>query len=234
MHAHAPVRRLSAPAAIELWVADLAQPATPQSLASLSSEELAKAATFRFAPDSQRYLHARAALRLLLGRYTGVAPAELRFGKGAFDKPELLPPVRCAFNVSHTGDRALIVIADDIELGVDIEMLREMPDLPELAKATLTEPESVVLQQLTPHLRSAAFLRMWTRKEACLKAVGCGLAVSPNEFDVGWAATQTPIVVPGAGQDKHVHVHSIDTEPGYLAAWAHVVGQGPSARLQLM
>jgi 4'-phosphopantetheinyl transferase len=183
-----PVRRLAAtPFNTELWLVDLASaPVTP---ALLSRAELARAARFVFEPDRHKYLAAHCALAELLAARLQLPGGQLEFQIGPHDKPRLSPAYDCVFNMSHCDDRALIGIAvglpHDVEIGVDIERLREVSDARALSAANFTAPEQFELASVEPARASQAFLRGWTRKEACLKAIGSGLTIHPATFNCG-------------------------------------------------
>jgi 4'-phosphopantetheinyl transferase len=183
-----PVRRLAAtPFGIELWLVELARaPVTP---ALLSRAELERAARFVFEPDRQKYLAAHCALAELLAARLQLPGGCLEFQVGPHGKPRLSSAYDCVFNMSHCDDLALIGIAvgllHDVEIGVDIERLREVSDASALSAANFTAHEQLELAGCEPAKASQVFLRGWTRKEACLKATGSGLTIHPATFDCG-------------------------------------------------
>lgn len=162
----------------------IAAPANAQ-LAALSATEHERAARFVFERDRRRYLAAHVALRQLLAARTGVPSAKLRFDEGPFGKPALHASPRCAFNMSHSGDVAWVALADTGEIGVDVELLRPMPDATDLARQHFSAEECAELVTTRPEDQALAFLLGWTRKEACLKAIGSGLSIAPNIFTAG-------------------------------------------------
>jgi 4'-phosphopantetheinyl transferase len=174
---------------LHLWVFDLATVPSLQAQACLSDAELERAQRFVFDRDRRRFLVAHVALRRLLADYTGVAPECLRIVAGREGKPRLDGPYEVAFNLSHSEDRACVVVgsghAAHDEIGVDIEMLRPIADLRAVARSCFTPAECMDLERVDPTQLDAAFLRIWTRKEACLKAVGSGLTIAPAGFEVG-------------------------------------------------
>ena len=114
-------------------------------------------------------------------------PSALRFAHNAFGKPSLAEAPGCHFNLSHSGDAALLAIDAGAPVGVDIEIERAMDDIDAMAQAHFTDAERDALQRSSAGTRAAAFLRTWTRKEACLKAVGTGLSVDPRQLETGCA-----------------------------------------------
>lgn len=221
-----PVLRLAAPAPFELWSVDLAVVPTADALNSLSDDERARAARFVFEHDRRRFLAAHAALRQRLAARTGVAAAALRFVVGPFGKPGL-DGVRCSFNLSHSQDLALIVMAPDGEIGVDVECLRPVPDAHALAEQHYTAAERAALHGAGPLGRDRAFLMGWTRKEACLKAIGSGLSVEALAVDAGLHGERRVVLVETGCARVSVEVESLPGNAGWVGALARVHRAGP-------
>jgi len=72
----------------------------------------------------------------------------------------------------------------DRELGIDVERIRELSDLDQMARHSFSPLENAVMQGVPPHLRLEAFFNCWSRKEAFIKAVGEGLYRPLDDFDV--------------------------------------------------
>ncbi|RQO39700.1 4-phosphopantetheinyl transferase [Variovorax sp. KBW07] len=166
----------------------------------LSKEECARAASFRFPADRQRFVAAHIALRQALCEHTGLNQAELNMATGSFGKPSLPAAARTQFSLSHSQGLALIAIGRRGPLGADVEMLRPVPDAAALAATHFTQREQDALAALPAREREHAFLTCWTRKEACLKAIGVGLLVSPQSFEVGIAPDRRSVELPVAGR----------------------------------
>jgi 4'-phosphopantetheinyl transferase len=212
-------RRLAAPAGIDLWLLDLTIQVDAAALRNLSTAECQRANSFRFERDRQRFLARRGLLRELLARQVDTAPAALQFTAGALGKPVLLS-APCHFSTSHSGDMGLVAMSLSDELGVDIEAVRALPDLAELARSQLTAAEFESFIRLDPSARLPAFMAAWTRKEACLKALGVGLSVEPQTVSVGLGWGSGVVVVEAGVNSSRVDLSSIDTAPGFLAALA--------------
>ncbi len=206
--------RLNAPNPFELWLFGLQEAPPPEQIASLSAAEHARAARFVFERDRRRYLAAHAGLRQLLAARTGVPAAALVFDEGPFGKPSLAHPSRCAFNMSHSEDVAVVALADaDVgEIGVDVEMLRAMSDVSALARQNFSAAENDELSATAAQDQSLAFLLGWTRKEACLKAIGSGLSIAPNIFT--------------AGLDMGSRIVQIATPAGMASVWVQSFRHG--------
>jgi 4'-phosphopantetheinyl transferase len=154
--------------------------------ATLTDDERDRSARLRWEQDRQRFIVAHGALRALLGRYLRTHPGDLRFVYNAFGKPELSPEFggRLKFNLSHAADLALIAIAVDAAVGVDLEYIRRQPDYAEIARWFFSPAEVDDLNRVPSHLHAEAFLSYWTKKEAYVKARGEGLAIPLTSFSV--------------------------------------------------
>ncbi|MEP6501830.1 MAG: 4'-phosphopantetheinyl transferase superfamily protein [Betaproteobacteria bacterium] len=201
----------------------LAQGAGDDGVDLLDEQERGRAARFAFDRDRARYIDSHVALRRLLAERTGRGAAALEFELGEFGKPRLVGFPRCVFSLSHSEDLALVALAEGVEIGVDLERVRHLPDLDALARQCLTAAERLHLAAAPAADRPLLFLQFWTRKEACLKALGTGLQIEPSTLDVGHpaVAAQARIVTP-SGMHA-MYVLSIAPAPGWVGALAHVV-----------
>ncbi len=217
------LQRLEAPASFDLWWVDLQREPSPDEVAGLSNAERARCARFVFERDRRRYRAAHCALRHLLAVRCRQRPETLVFTEGAFGKPRLEGAATCAFSLSHSEDWALVLMADEGEIGVDVEALRSQPDRSALAAAHFTPRECAALAGLSGSEADLAFLRCWTRKEACLKAVGSGFAVDAASVDVGVDAAPQTVLVAGTLGPQALAVQSFEHEHGFVGALARVL-----------
>lgn len=215
---------LDAPASIRLWRGALAQPPAAADVEALSTAERLRAGRFVFERDRRRYLAAHCFLRSVLSAHLGLPAQRIDYREGAFGKPELAPGLGgCAFNMSHSDDVVVVAVAPQGEIGVDVELLRPVSDAQELAASNFTRAEQRELALTPPPLRDLAFLRGWTRKEACLKAVGCGLAIAPESFDAGLAPGERLVQLQARSGSAQVRVWSLHLDDTTVCAVAHVV-----------
>jgi 4'-phosphopantetheinyl transferase len=155
--------------------------------ALLSDDERKRVATFVRDDPRRRFIVARGRLRERLGERLGLTPKEVAFHYGPNGKPEV---EGVHFNVAHTGDLALLAIAD-APVGVDVERIRPMKDAQGLAKRWFRAEE--VERIAAAHDPLTEFFRTWTMKEAALKLVGVGVGESlpkvltPAAGVGGWA-----------------------------------------------
>lgn len=186
------------------WTARLE--GTPD-LALLSDDERARVARFVRPVDARRAALARVSLRRLLGRLLGTRPEQVRLRLGSQGKPALLDNV-LHFNLSHSEDRLLIAVCADDELGCDLERLRPQPDLDELARTAFSPAERAAWLALPPDQRLEGFFRVWTCKEALLKALGEGLLHPLHAFDV--SVTGPPRLLRWEGHDAQAWSLAVD------------------------
>ena len=169
----------------------------------------------------RRLRRARAALRALLSAYLGRPARELRIAQRDDGKPFLDAGAGggLAFNASRSGDDAVIAVARGRAVGADVERTDRAVDVEAMARIALTQVEAERLAQRAREERRAAFLRMWTVKEAVLKAYGAGLRRSP-------AAVATPLALQEGGAQGEAeldgaHYTVFDaSRPGRIAAVA--------------
>lgn len=204
------------------WRVDLDGPDEPDAQDWLSPTEVARAHRFVFPRDARRYRIAHVALRQLLFTHAGVQP-DAEFELGAHDKPVLCGAGAVGFNLSHSGGTALIGIGACTEIGVDIEKVHAIDDIKALAERNFSAGENEELRNTPAERLLQAFLSGWTRKEACLKALGTGLSIEPGCFETGLAAVQRCVTIPTDAGPVDVCVRSLDLGPGMLAAVAHTV-----------
>jgi 4'-phosphopantetheinyl transferase len=150
----------------------------------LSDEEHDRASRFRFDADRRRFAHTRGLLRQLLGHYLGCSPSQVQFDVGPMGKLSV-QSARVRFNVSHSHEWALIAIAQDRDVGVDVEHHRPLHhDLFAIATRFFAPSEVDALRALPPEDHEPAFYRIWSRKEAFIKATGQGISAGLDTFAV--------------------------------------------------
>lgn len=175
--------------------------------------------------------HGRAPLRRVLARYLGRDEAELSLVDDLHGRPALDgdPPLR--FNWSHSGDRALIAVARDVQPGIDLEhrQRRRPRDVLALARRFFSIEEASALAELEQENRELAFLRMWTAKEALLKAHGRGLAFGLARVSVD-VFGDAPALRGFAGEElANWQLRALDAGAEHVAALAW---RGPSQRVR--
>lgn len=150
----------------------------------LDEDERARAERFVFASDRQRYVAAHAALRLVLAKESGIPATSLRFVNGRHGKPHLHDAPDIGFNLSHSGECALLAVTRGLAIGVDLEAIRPDIETDALGKRFLSLAEQAELFALPAEQRVRGFFNAWTRKEAYLKGRGEGITFGLDHFDV--------------------------------------------------
>jgi 4'-phosphopantetheinyl transferase len=190
---------------VHAWTVPLtvSQQAHDDLLAMLAPEERARANDYRFDVPKRRYVIARGTLRRLLGEYLDLAPASIELAVDQNQKPLLADKHAGSdlhFNVSHSGDLAMIGFARGCEIGIDVEELREVSHLEQIARRFFHPSETSRVLTCPTSAQSLAFLRCWTGKEAILKAVGIGILGNLADFQVpagdewrGWIECSTSL-----------------------------------------
>ena len=176
-------------------------------LSTLDSHERERATRFTRDDLRRRFVVAHTALRTILGHYLGIEPGEVQFHYGPHGKPRLaeagseghgagsterressysLLPAPCSlhFNLAHSGDVAVVAVTRGGEIGVDVERLRQVRRLEQLARRYFTATEAAAIMSVDEPDRDAQFLAVWTAKEAILKAMGTGLSYPLQSFSV--------------------------------------------------
>jgi 4'-phosphopantetheinyl transferase len=207
---------------IHLWRAQLTCSAATleQYQTLLSPDEANRANRFKFAEHRQRFIVGRGILRTLLGRYQHRAPQDLQFTYATQGKPSLaFDPAPLQFNLAHSQNLALYAITRDRPVGIDVEQIRPMDRLQELAERFFAPSEAAALRTLPPDQQTTAFFRYWTSKEAFLKATGIGLAqLSGVEIALPPRQLACLVSVPPTEVDKSWQLQEIDPGEGFSAA----------------
>lgn len=173
--------------ALVLFSLDAPAAEREQLYALLSVEERERAARFAFHDLAARFIIAHGRLRQVLAPQVGMAPQEIEFASRSHGKPYLTGPAADAhiqFNLSHSDGWGLIGWMTDVEIGVDVEKWRGMRDEAALVRRFFSDVEIGAYEALPTHARTEGFFNCWTRKEAYIKAVGRGLGLPLDSFDV--------------------------------------------------
>ena len=189
----------------------------------LSDDELKRASRFYFAPDRLHFILARGLLRRLLASYLKVEPSSLAFNYGPNGKPRLAPPFNQSglqFNLAHSGGRAVVALGKGIEVGVDLEHLRNFADMDAVAECFFSRGEVNALRPLGGLEKPRHFYSLWTCKEAYLKACGEGLIDSLQNIEVELSEEKGYLRFLGSEQDRCFAwpIHRFEPMHGYLAA----------------
>jgi 4'-phosphopantetheinyl transferase len=172
----------------------------------------------------RRFVVARGQLRELLGARIGMAPGSVPLLVSEDGKPRLraasaLPDI--GFNVSHSGERALIAISGGVEVGVDLERPRRLHRPERLAARILNARDLASWRSVPIAHREVELMRWWTRKEAYAKLVGSGLRTPLGEIELSRSGPREPWLVGGRDTPGGtVAIVDLDLESGWSGALA--------------
>ncbi len=192
----------------------------------LSKDERERANRFRVERDRNRWVMARCALRLVLSEFCAAAPADIHFSYERKGKPRLTFPEtdpKLHFNLSHSGNLAMIAVAPGYPVGIDVEQIRSLPELEDITITHFSRRERETILALAEPQRTQAFFRCWTSKEAFIKLLGDGLSVPLDGFEVAVAPDQPQALVSMdglAGEPRDWQLHGLQTPDGYVATLA--------------
>jgi 4'-phosphopantetheinyl transferase len=222
------------PNEVHVWTMhlDLPEPAQRWAERVISGDEAARAGRLVRAPDRRRFVAAHGLLRFLVSRYMGVEPAMIQFEVSVRGKPRVSGCGWLQFNLSHSQGRAIVAVSASAEVGVDIEAVRELNDLGELARVCCSPAERTVLAKVPVARRLETFLVAWTRKEALLKLTGAGLSDGIDLLEVPMAdrAGRGRIAVSaGRPQELACTVRTLRPGPGYVGT-VIAAGRGRTVR----
>jgi 4'-phosphopantetheinyl transferase len=216
--------RLPAPGVgeVQVWYRGVREEDEVATLLVLDEAERDRAERYRLARDRVRFAAHHAFVRRVLARYLGSEPDVVPIRIGVRGKPELPTDDGIAFNSSRSAGWSIVALARD-PIGVDVEAIRPIDDSDALADDHFTVAERRLFHGVPETSRDRAFLELWTRKEAVVKAFGVGLSVSLKTFDVaGEADAHDGPSVGRYGADGFV-VQQLDAPEGWVAAVAVAV-----------
>lgn len=197
----------------------------------LSHAERQRASRFHFEEHARRFEIAHARLRALLADLLQVAPQGIEFSTGEHGKPALAGEAAASgihFNLSHSGGWGLIGWALQREIGVDVECWRTMRDEAALVRRFFSPAEIAAYESLPEESRSLGFFNCWTRKEAYIKAVGRGLGLPLDSFDVTLDSGPRAQLLRASTHNEDGRCWSLAAPEAPIEASLAVVLQGPS------
>ena len=211
-----------------VWLTELnLSPALLENLKdTLSTDELARANRFHFEKDRHHFIAARGTLRLILGNYLNIQPRNLKFTYNRRGKPKIaneLDQDHVKFNLSHSHGLAVYAVTLSREVGIDIERVRTSLSFEKIAKRFFSPSEFEMLVALPPSERVKGFFNCWTRKEAYIKAIGEGLFISLDQFDVTLNPRDEAKIVSIKGDSilaARWSLYPLTPAPGYVGALA--------------
>ena len=150
----------------------------------LSAPEHQRFLSQRLPKGQLQFLITRIVLRYLLSVYhPDTHPAQWIFGKSETGRPQVdQSQSSLQFNLTHTGKLLLIAVTGSGAPGVDAEVLGRNACVAEIAQRYFSRTEALQILDAAPEIRNELFLRIWTLKEAAVKATGLGLSRALRRF----------------------------------------------------
>ena len=192
----------------------------------LATDEQIRAAKFLFKKDRERFIIAHWALRCILANIGNVIPNSLQFTRNFYGKPELVG--KClnnpiGFNLSHSGDIALVVVSHIVDIGIDVEQVHAEISYEDIVSQHFTAQESSFLYSIPISQRRERFFQIWNGKEAFIKARGLGLSIPLNTFSAIPRLDTSQYLLETHDQPEDAEdwsILSLQLFPGYTAAVA--------------
>jgi 4'-phosphopantetheinyl transferase len=188
---------------VKIWTMALdtiPEPLWLRLFAILDPAERERSQRFVFERHRRQYMAAHALTRVVLTAAGGgaMAPADWRFETGIHGKPRIAGAKGPYFNLSHCEGAVACAVSHETEVGVDVEFLnRQAPT--EIAETHFADGERVWLLQQAEELRSIGFFRLWTLKEAFIKATGQGLSQRLGDFAFAFEPLRVTFADPALG-----------------------------------
>ena len=172
---------------IHIWSANLEQPeAIIEGYYSiLSDNEKKKVDKYKTEGLRNRHIISKGLLRILIAKYMNYSPNEIIFYFNEFGKPSISPDsegTNLFFNLSHSDNIAVFVFSGNREVGIDVEKVKELADMEGVVDLCFSESEKKWFSKLPSAKKEEMFYKIWTCKEAYIKAIGKGLSFSPNRI----------------------------------------------------
>ncbi|MFD5009378.1 4'-phosphopantetheinyl transferase family protein [Streptomyces chartreusis] len=203
----------------EVWHIPLSSEPEPEGGPStledlLDDNERSRARMGKLPGMRRRFVRAHAAARIILGARLGQPPDTVRFTRGRWGKPAVEGARGLHFSLSHSGELALLALAPR-PVGVDVELARADLDFTRLARRFFPEAE----RGSVARGGRDTFVRLWTRKEACVKAAG-GRLTQGMGLPVAHTAPQAVVRDPAGELEGPWRVADLALPDGYAGAVA--------------
>lgn len=208
-------------------------PIDPQELYEniLSADERERADRLRFKDERRKYIISRGTLRSILSKYLESVPGDIVFEYNKHGKPSLPPqvnPGKIRFNLSHCRNLVVYAIAKDMEIGIDIEYLREVKWARKIIDRFFSPEERDYYNTRPDHMKTRCFFKLWTGKEAYTKARGRGFSLPLSEHDISLVPGHAPRPYDGRSIDRdygEFSLYEIKIADNYISSLA-VEGRG--------
>ena len=166
------------------WLAVEEAAERPDWWAALDAGERHRAQSFRQASDRCLFVAAHWLTRRLLADYTGEPAAALRILAATDGKPRLADHPSLCFSLTHTRGLVACGVAREAEIGIDAEFIDRQTRTEEVAQSFFAPEETAAIEQAEGEKKLDLFYRLWTLKEAVVKANGSRQSIEGIAFDL--------------------------------------------------
>jgi len=152
----------------------------------LSDEEISRSREIRFENARRVFYLRKGILRIILGSFLNIKPDEIKYGYSANGKPFVFNS-GCEgyrFNISHSNEYLFVGLAQNVDIGVDVEKINMERKHSLLAESVFSPEEMALYNGYNEQDRLFSFYKAWVQKEAISKAVGVGISIGFNKFSV--------------------------------------------------
>lgn len=209
---------------VQLWgfLLELDDADLPTAAHCLSVEEMERADRLVSEWHRQQFIAAHAAVRMLLSRYCARRPHELIFHRTSAGKPFLTEELSIRFNLTHSHGRAVIAVARDREVGVDLEKVRPEVDVASLATRFFSVKDRLFIENGDPASRHERFLQAWVAREAVFKAEGKGVRfpLLHDHLEFSGGGKEARLIREPRSPQVEIPVRFLSLEPGWVGAVA--------------
>lgn len=208
---------------VKVWLGDIdADEADyPMYLFCLDPNERRQASQFKNKILRVRYAAIHARVREIIADAVDSAPESLRIHRTSYGKPYLADFPDVSFNLSHTQNRVAVALGYQCRLGIDIEICKPRANLNGLANKCFGDEEKAYWHSLPEPLKLREFYRLWTRKEAFVKATGRGIALGLSDCIIHPHRHNEFLRIPdefGLPSTWQIHDISDENDPGCIGA----------------
>jgi len=211
---------------VHIWIANLDQIILRGDEERLPLSERIRADKYHYQIHKNRYIIQHTLLRLIIGHYQGIGFFEGEFYLGEHRKPYLSGingKDTICFNISNSDSMGIFAFSKNLEIGVDIELVRDIPEMDKIVEQFFSAKEKDFLRSLPENRKKKAFYSCWTRKEAFLKAIGDGLVQSLDKFDLDLIPGELTRIL-RMGEDSKIEsrwfIQNLKPAPNYVGAFA--------------
>ena len=210
---------------IHIWSANLDQPEniSQKYYLVLSQQEKDQADKYKVKELRDRYILSKGILKQLLADYKTCEYQEIKFEYNSFGKPCIATSSNAddiCFNLSHSGNLAVFSFVKNKNIGIDVEQVQEIPDMDGVVNLCFSEFEKEWFYRISPGQKKEIFYKIWTTKEAYIKAIGKGFSFSPNRINLELNSKNEIIFKEIIGDDelKRWKLYSFNPEPGSISS----------------